>query len=222
MTFAATANAVVHAGARPVLADVDPRTMCLDPEDVRRRITERTHMIVPVHFAAGPCDLGSLLALAREHDLRIVEDCAHAIETLYDGRHFGCFGEMGTFSFYVTRNLVTGGMLVTSEEAQAARAKSLALHGLSADAWKRFSDEGSPTSRWSSPGSSTTDDGVHPLPRCRHPRGSRAGRLVALRRCGPGSGAHRRRERRPARRARGYVAQTRPARAWRRSKRSAA
>jgi len=144
MTFAATANAVIHAGGRPVLADVDRRTMCLDAEDVARRVTPRTRAIIPVHFAGRPCDMDALGGVAGRHGLKIIEDCAHAIETLYGGRHAGTLGDIGTFSFYVTKNVVTGegGMATTADPAWAARIKTLALHGMSADAWKRFSDEG--------------------------------------------------------------------------------
>jgi dTDP-4-amino-4,6-dideoxygalactose transaminase len=144
MTFAATANAVIHAGGKPVLADVDRRTMCLDPDEVARRITPRTRAIIPVHFAGRACEMGALLELAARHGLRVIEDCAHAIETLHHGRHAGALGNLGCFSFYVTKNMVTGegGMITTSNPAWAARIKMLALHGLSADAWKRFSDEG--------------------------------------------------------------------------------
>ena len=144
MTFAATANAVLHAGGRPVLADVDRDTQCLDVRDAASRITGRTRAIVPVHFAGRPCDVDALLTLAATHELRIVEDCAHAIETLVRGRHAGTFGDLGAFSFYATKNLVTGegGMVTTADPAWADRIKVLALHGLSGDAWKRFSDEG--------------------------------------------------------------------------------
>jgi dTDP-4-amino-4,6-dideoxygalactose transaminase len=144
MTFAATANAVVHAGGRPVLADVDRRTMCLDPQDVARRLTPRTRALIPVHFAGRACDMDALRDLARRHGLIVIEDAAHAIETLYHGRHAGTLGDLGTFSFYVTKNVVTGegGMVTTADAAWAGRIKTLALHGLSADAWKRFSDEG--------------------------------------------------------------------------------
>jgi dTDP-4-amino-4,6-dideoxygalactose transaminase len=88
--------------------------------------------------------MASLMEIARAHDLRVVEDCAHAIETLWQGRHVGTIGDVGAFSFYVTKNVVTGegGMLTTTDASQAARAKTLGLHGMSADAWKRFSDEG--------------------------------------------------------------------------------
>jgi dTDP-4-amino-4,6-dideoxygalactose transaminase len=144
MTFAATANAVIHAGAKPVLADVDRTTMCLDPADVERRLTPRTRALIPVHFAGRPCQMDQLSQLAQAHDLRIIEDCAHAIETLYRGCHAGTLGDFGAFSFYVTKNVVTGegGMVTTARSAWASRIKTLALHGLSADAWKRFSDEG--------------------------------------------------------------------------------
>jgi dTDP-4-amino-4,6-dideoxygalactose transaminase len=144
MTFAATANAVVHAGGKPVLADVDRETMCLTAAAVEAQLTPRTRAIVPVHFAGRPCEIEAIVALAQRHELAVVEDCAHAIETLVDGRHVGTFGDFGVFSFYVTKNVVTGegGMVVSSDEDAAARIKTLALHGLSADAWSRFSDEG--------------------------------------------------------------------------------
>ena len=110
-----------------------------------RRVTPRTRAIVPVHFAGRPCDMDAIGALARRASLIVIEDCAHAIETLYRGRHAGTIGTLGAFSFYVTKNVVTaeGGMVTTSDEPCAGRRlKVLALHGLSADAWKRFSDEG--------------------------------------------------------------------------------
>ena len=144
MTFAATASAVIHAGGRPVLVDVDRQTMNLDPEVVAHRITPKTCAIIPVHFAGRACRMDEILDLAKRHDLRVIEDSAHAIETLYHSRHAGTLGDLGAFSFYVTKNVVAGegGMLTTSNRAWADRIKTLALHGLSADAWKRFSDEG--------------------------------------------------------------------------------
>jgi dTDP-4-amino-4,6-dideoxygalactose transaminase len=144
LTFAATANAVIHAGGTPILADVDRDTMCLRADEVARKATERTRAVIPVHFAGRPCDMGPLLEVARTRDFEVIEDCAHAIETLYDGRHAGTLGDLGAFSFYVTKNVVTGegGMLVTPDGARAGHIKTLALHGLSSDAWKRFSDEG--------------------------------------------------------------------------------
>ena len=144
MTFAATANAVIHAGGTPVFADCEKDTMNIDPEDIERKITPRTRAIVPVHFAGRACNMKKILDIAERHDLRIVEDAAHAIETEYHGKKAGTFGELGCFSFYVTKNIVTGegGMVVTDNEEYADRIKILALHGMSKDAWKRFSDEG--------------------------------------------------------------------------------
>ncbi|PTX91109.1 DegT/DnrJ/EryC1/StrS family aminotransferase [Opitutus sp. ER46] len=144
MTFCATINAIIHAGATPVLADVDRDTFNLDPADVRRKITSRTKAIMPVHFAGRACDMEALVALAAEHGLKIIEDCAHAIETEYAGRKAGTFGTCGVLSFYSTKNIVTGegGMVLTDDPAIAARLKMLALHGMSQDAWKRFSDDG--------------------------------------------------------------------------------
>ena len=118
LTFCASVNAIIHAGCTPVLADVDPVTMNIDPASIREKITERTRAVVPVHFAGRPCDMDDIMAIAREHDLKVVEDCAHAIETQYKGRHAGTFGDFGCYSFYVTKNVCTGegGMVVTRHE----------------------------------------------------------------------------------------------------------
>lgn len=143
LTFCATVNAIIHAGGTPVLADVDA-TMNLDPARLEEKITPRTKAIIPVHFAGRPCDMDAIMAIAERHGLKVIEDCAHAIETEYHGRPAGTFGDFGCFSFYVTKNIVTGegGMILTSSDEAAARLKTLALHGMSKDAWKRFSDEG--------------------------------------------------------------------------------
>ncbi len=144
LTFCATVNAIIHAGATPVLADVDPVSMNIDPDQVRERITARTKAILPVHFAGRPCAMGPLMQLAEVHGLTVIEDCAHAIETEYHGRKAGTFGDFGCFSFYVTKNVITGecGMILARHPEHAARLKVLALHGMSSDAWKRFGDEG--------------------------------------------------------------------------------
>jgi dTDP-4-amino-4,6-dideoxygalactose transaminase len=144
MTFCATANAIIHSGATPIFADCERDTMNISPEQIRKHITPRTRAIVPVHFAGRPCDMRSILQIAREHNLKIIEDCAHAIETTLDGRHAGTFGDFGCFSFYVTKNVITGegGMVVTQNEQDADRIRILGLHGMSRDAWKRFSDAG--------------------------------------------------------------------------------
>lgn len=144
LTFCATVNAIIHAGATPVLADIDPDTLNLDPEAARARITPRTRAIVPVHFAGRACEMDALMELAREHELVVIEDCAHAIETEYHGTKAGTFGDFGCFSFYVTKNVVTGegGMVIARDPVAAGRVRTLALHGMDRDAWKRFSDDG--------------------------------------------------------------------------------
>jgi len=144
LTFCASINAIIHAGCTPVLADVDPVTQNIDPEKIREKITDRTKAILPVHFAGRACDMDSIMAIANEHDLKVVEDCAHAIETTYKGQHAGTFGDFGCFSFYVTKNICTGegGMVMARTEKDIQHVKVLGLHGMSADAWKRFSDDG--------------------------------------------------------------------------------
>jgi dTDP-4-amino-4,6-dideoxygalactose transaminase len=118
--------------------------MNLDPAAVAAKITARTRAILPVHFAGRPCDMAALTALATTHGLRIVEDCAHAIEATIEGRHCGTFGDFGCFSFYVTKNVMTveGGMVVCRDPALAERITVAALHGMSKDAWMRYGDEG--------------------------------------------------------------------------------
>jgi dTDP-4-amino-4,6-dideoxygalactose transaminase len=144
MTFCATVNAVIHAGLTPVLADIDPRTLNIDPNQVEDRITPRTRAILPVHFAGRPCDMDALRDIARRHGLKIIEDCAHAVEAEYRGRPTGTLGDFGCFSFYVTKNLTTaeGGMVVTNDDQAQRRIRSLALHGLSSEAWTRYEQAG--------------------------------------------------------------------------------
>lgn len=144
MTFCATVNAIIHAGGTPVLVDIDPMTMNIDPDQIKRRINSRTRAIVIVHFAGRPCAMDSIVDIAKQHRIKLIEDCAHAIETEYNGRKSGTFGDFGCFSFYVTKNVVTGegGMVVAKREEDIARIKMLALHGMSNDAWRRFSDTG--------------------------------------------------------------------------------
>ena len=144
LTFCATVNAIIHAGLTPVLADIDPATQNIDPQAIEAAITPRTRAILPVHFAGRPCDMDAILAIARKHELLVIEDCAHAIETEYHGRKAGTFGDFGCFSFYVTKNVVTGegGMIIGRDAEHIARARMLALHGMSKDAWHRFGDAG--------------------------------------------------------------------------------
>lgn len=144
LTFCATANAIVHAGLTPVLADVDAETHCVDPATIEAAITSRTSAILPVHFAGRPCEMDAIMAIADRHGLAVIEDCAHAIETEYHSRKAGTFGDFGCFSFYATKNITTGegGMIVGRDESLVARARVLAMHGMSKDAWHRFGDKG--------------------------------------------------------------------------------
>ena len=144
MTFCASVNAIIHAGGTPVIADVEPDTMNIDPNRVRENLTPRTKVLLPVHFAGRSCNMDALCDIAEEHDLVMIEDCAHAIETEYKGRKAGTFGDYGCLSFYVTKNVATGegGMVITDRDENADRISITALHGMSKDAWKRFGDEG--------------------------------------------------------------------------------
>jgi dTDP-4-amino-4,6-dideoxygalactose transaminase len=144
MTFCSTVNAIIHCGATPVLADCDRSTMNILPDEIEKKITSKTKAILPVHFAGRCCDMASIMDLARTYDLLVIEDCAHAIESEYHEGKAGRFGDMGCFSFYVTKNVITGegGMVITDDDRFAGRIKVLGLHGMSKDAWKRFSDEG--------------------------------------------------------------------------------
>jgi dTDP-4-amino-4,6-dideoxygalactose transaminase len=144
MTFAATANVVIHAGGVPVFADSQRDSMNIDPKEIERKITARTKAIIPVHFAGRSCDMDAIMGIAQRHNLKVIEDCAHAIETEYHGQKAGTFGDIGCFSFYVTKNIVTGegGMAITNHEEYADRIKIMGLHGMSKDAWKRFGDDG--------------------------------------------------------------------------------
>ena len=144
LTFCATVNAIIHAGATPVLADINPQTMNIDPHEIEKRITPRTRAILPVHFAGRCCDMDAIMDIAQRHSLKVIEDCAHAIESEHKDTKTGTFGDFGCFSFYVTKNVVTGegGMVLAKREEDIARVKVLALHGMTTDAWRRFSDEG--------------------------------------------------------------------------------
>jgi dTDP-4-amino-4,6-dideoxygalactose transaminase len=144
MTFGATANSIVHTGARPVFVDVEPDTGNIDPQLIEKAITPRTRAILPVHYAGRPCRIDAIESLARRHGLLLVEDAAHAVEAVHQGRKIGTIGDLTCFSFYATKNVTTaeGGMITTGDPELAAKIKMYALHGLSEDAWRRFSDEG--------------------------------------------------------------------------------
>ncbi len=144
MTFCASANAIIHSGATPVIADIDPVSWNIDPSALEKKITPKTKALMLVHFAGRMCDMDPIMEIARKHNLSVIEDCAHAIETTYKGKKAGTFGDFGVFSFYSTKNLATGegGMVLSNSAEQIARIKVLGLHGMSRDAWKRFSDSG--------------------------------------------------------------------------------
>ena len=144
ITWAATANVIVHTGATPVFADVLPETLCIDPASVAALITERTKALIPVDYAGQPCDLEALRALAEPRGIAIVEDAAHAIETVYRGGKVGSLATTTCFSFYATKNLTTGegGMVTTDDDDLAERLRILSLHGISRDAWKRYTTSG--------------------------------------------------------------------------------
>jgi len=144
LTFAASVNVIEHVRARPVLVDVEPDTLNIDPLAVARAITPRTRAILPVHFAGHPVDLDSLATLAATHRLAIVEDAAHALPASYRGRRIGAARNPVAFSFYATKNLTTaeGGML-TGDPEFLDRARVFSLHGMSRDAWKRYDRGGS-------------------------------------------------------------------------------
>lgn len=144
LTFCATANAILHAGATPVLVDVDPKTMNIDPAHIEKKISPRTKALLPVHFAGLPCAMTEINDIAARHGLRVIEDCAHAVEAIYRGRPTGTLGDFGCFSFYATKNVTTGegGMVLARDPEHIGRIKTLALHGMTRDAWKRFSNDG--------------------------------------------------------------------------------
>ena len=144
MTWCATANVIVHLAAKPVFADVDRQTGNLLPEAVAEAVTARTRAILPVHFAGRACDMDALGEIARRRKLKIICDAAHAIETTWRGRRSGTLGDLSAYSFYANKNITTaeGGMVVTDDAALANRLRILSLHGVSADAWKRFRADG--------------------------------------------------------------------------------
>lgn len=144
MTFCATANVVVHLGARPVLVDVDEHCE-ISVEAAARAITGRTKAIIPVHYGGQPCDLQEILSLAGEAGVPVIEDAAHAAGSEYHGRKIGTHGWATAFSFYANKNMTTGegGIITTGNKALADRLRVLALHGISRDAWKRYAEGGS-------------------------------------------------------------------------------
>lgn len=173
MTFIATANAVEHAGATPVLVDSEPETGQINLDAVEDAITPRTVAIMPVHLAGRPLDMGRVNAIRDRRKLLIIEDAAHAIGAAWNGQKIGSHGNLTAYSFYATKNITTGegGALATTDEEVANKVERLALHGLSLGAWQRFSDSGFKHYEVEEPGFkfNMTDMqaalGIHQLPR---------------------------------------------------------
>jgi len=148
MTFAATVNTIMFAGARPVLADIDRNTLNIDPDKIEKAVTKNTKAIIPVHFAGMPCDMDRIEAIADKYGLAIIEDAAHALGASYKGRKIGADRgkrRASVFSFHPTKNITTGegGMICTGDEALAEKATVLRQNGMSKGAWNRYAAKGS-------------------------------------------------------------------------------
>jgi dTDP-4-amino-4,6-dideoxygalactose transaminase len=155
LTFAATANVIVHVGATPVLADISYDDLNIDPEQIEQRITPQTKAIMPVHYAGVPCRMDAIMEIARQHNLFVIEDAATAAGTAYKGRPIGSWGDMTSFSFYPVKNMTTGsgGMITTDDASLAEQLGALRNHGLDSNAWKRYTPGSSqPFYTLSSPG----------------------------------------------------------------------
>jgi dTDP-4-amino-4,6-dideoxygalactose transaminase len=145
MTFCSTANVIIHLRARPVLADVEPGALTISPDEIRRRMTPRTKAIVPVHYGGHPCRMDEITDIAARRGVPVVEDAAHALGAVYRGRNVGTLSSATCFSFYAIKNITTGegGAVVVDDPDLAARIRLYGLHGMSKDAWKRYTSAGS-------------------------------------------------------------------------------
>ncbi|MGC5327275.1 DegT/DnrJ/EryC1/StrS family aminotransferase [Brevibacillus sp. SYSU BS000544] len=144
-TFVSTVNSIIHCGATPVFVDIDPVTLNIDCEKIESRITERTKAIIPVHFAGFPCEMDRIMAIADQYKLFVIEDAAHAVYTKYNAKPVGSIGHLTCFSFYATKNLAMGegGAVTTADEELAEKIRIRSLHGMSKNAWNRYSEKGS-------------------------------------------------------------------------------
>jgi dTDP-4-amino-4,6-dideoxygalactose transaminase len=145
MTFTASGEVVLYFGAKPVLVDCCPKTLNLDPDLIDKAITPKTRAIMPVHIAGQPCDMDFIMEIAKTHHLHVVEDAAHAFPARHRGKMVGTIGDITCFSFYATKTITTGegGMATTDNPEWAERMRIMSLHGISHDAWKRYTAEGS-------------------------------------------------------------------------------
>ncbi len=153
-TFAASVNVITHVGARPVLADIEAETLCLDPRAIERALTPRTRAILTVDYAGQPCDYDAVHAIARPRGLKVIADAAHALGGTWRGRPVGSLADVTAFSFYAIKNLTTGegGVVVSDDEALMERIAVLSLHGMDRHAWKRYAATGSWFYEVSAPG----------------------------------------------------------------------
>jgi perosamine synthetase len=145
ITFTATAEIICYFNAKPVIVDVQPETFNIDPQKIEEAITDKTKAIIPVHYGGQPCDMDEIMAIAKKYNLKVIEDAAHSLPAYYKNKIIGTIGDVTCFSFYATKTLATGegGMLCTDDEKIAERCSIMRLHGISKDAWKRYSAEGS-------------------------------------------------------------------------------
>jgi dTDP-4-amino-4,6-dideoxygalactose transaminase len=145
LTFVATLNTIVQAGGKPVLVDINPHTLNINVDAIEAAITPRTRVIMPVHYAGLPCDMDVINALAKKHNLRVVEDCAHAIGALYKGKKLGSFGDIAVMSFHPNKNITTGegGAIITDDKEVIHALERLRFHGIDRDAFNRFGKSGS-------------------------------------------------------------------------------
>jgi dTDP-4-amino-4,6-dideoxygalactose transaminase len=144
-TFAATGEVIRYFDARPVFVDVEPEYLNVDPAKIEQAITPRTKAIIPVHLAGYAAEMDAIMEIARRHNLWVIEDAAHSLPSTYKGRNIGTMGDVTCFSFYATKTLTTGegGMICTDHDEVANRCRIMSLHGISRDAWKRYTAEGS-------------------------------------------------------------------------------
>jgi dTDP-4-amino-4,6-dideoxygalactose transaminase len=145
MTFTATAEVVIYFKAIPVLVDCRRDTLNIDTDQIQRAITPRTKAIIPVHFGGQPCAMDRILEIAKQHKLKVIEDAAHALPAAYHGKRVGTIGDITCFSFYATKTITTGegGMATTDNPEWANRMRVMSLHGISLDAWNRYTEKGS-------------------------------------------------------------------------------
>lgn len=144
ITFAASANCILYCGGKPVFTDIDPVTYNIDPTDIKRKITERTRAIIPVHYTGQPCDMDEIHKIAKEHNLLVIEDAAHALGADYKGRKVGSLSEMTTFSFHPVKHITTaeGGMIVTNNREYYEKLLLFRTHGITRNADLMSHNEG--------------------------------------------------------------------------------